>query len=247
MTNIKDKTFDSLVRYYNKEKNVKKFIDVCKKMIIAPNSTPQIRGEICESVLFVMLTDFIEKNNLKDWRISKGLILKDLNSPKDSKFLTELDLTLFTPKCIFSFECKSYKGEKYLDDKGTLYVKSGNRFKKKLDVFQQHYNHFKVLDNNVKCAFRPSDSKKFKSYRLLYFDFGDIPTEDRRSSEYKKLFPICNVNNLYSLFLEYSKRPDYWDMNYINKVVDVIEMAKEKNTKLHLEYVTNLKHTRDSK
>lgn len=54
------------------------------------------------------------------------------------------------------------------------------------------------------------------------------------------MFPICNVNNLHSLFMDYNKRPDYWNMNYVNKVVDIIEKVQEKNTKLHLDYVTNL-------
>lgn len=250
MSNIKNKTFDSLISYYNKDKNLKKFVEVCKAMVKAPNSTPEMRGEVCESVLYVILTDFIERNNLKDWRVSKGLILKDINSPKDSRFLTELDLTLFTPRCIFSFECKSYRGKKYLDEKGTLFVKSGNKYKKKLDVFNQHYNHFKVLNTNLSCALLnpPNDAntKQYKSHRLLYFDFGDIPTEDKREDLYKQVFPICNVNNVYSLFRDYSKRPKYWNMDLVNRVVDIIEQASEKNTRNHLNYVTSL-HNRNGK
>ena len=243
MNDIKDKTFNTLVNYYYKEKNLKKFIEVCKAMVKAPNSTPQMRGEICESVLFVMLNSFIEKYDLKDWRVAKGLILKDMNSHKNSNFLTELDLVLFTPKCIFSFECKSYRGEKYLKDKGTLYVKSGKTFKKKLDVFKQHYNHFTVLDSNLKCALNPNAYHDvYKSHRLFYFDFGDVPTLDKREECYKQIFPICNVDNLYGIFKNYKRRPDYWNMNFVNKVVDIIEKASENNVKNHLNYVTNLRN-----
>ena len=241
---VKNKTFNSLVNYYNKDKNIKKFLALTKAMVTSPKSTPLMRGEICESLLYVILTDFIERNNLKDWRISKGLILKDIREGANKDYLTELDLTLFTPKCIFSFECKSYRGEKFLTDTGSLYVKRGKRYRKVMNVFDQHAKHFNVLQDNLKCAYQPNEDERFKSYRLLYFDFGDIPTEDRREDKYRGMFPICNVNNVYSLFKDFNKRPNYWDMNRVNRVVDIIEKAGEKNAKLHLDYVTNLKRVR---
>lgn len=243
MEKIKNRTFNSLVGYYQNHRNLDRFLEVCKTMIRDKKSTPEMRGEICESVLYVMLKDYIDRNKLKDWRISKGLILKDIKSDRNSKFLTELDLVLFTPKCVFSFECKSYRGEKYLAEEGTLYVKNGNQFEKKLDVFKQHYNHFKVLGTNINSGLlspNGRNTKTFKSHRLLYFDFSDVPTLDKRSEANKKVFPICNVNNLYSLFKDYDKRPDYWNMDFINKVVDVIESVNEKNTKNHRAYVSGL-------
>ena len=63
---VKNKTFNSLVNYYNKDKNIKKFLALTKAMVTSPKSTPLMRGEICESVLYVILTDFIERNNLKN-------------------------------------------------------------------------------------------------------------------------------------------------------------------------------------
>lgn len=237
---VKNKTFNSFMRYYEREKDLAKFVAVCHETVKSPKSTPLIRGEVCECVLYVMLQEYIRRNNLTDWRISKGLILKDLKASKDSGYLAELDITLFTPKCIFAFECKSYRGEKYLKDKGTLVVKTGGRFKEKLDVFQQHYNHFTTLNSNLKGGYIANDNPKYKSYKLLYFDFSDQPIKDKREEKYRRMFPICNVNNLHSLFMDYNKRPDYWNMNYVNKVVDIIEKVQEKNTKLHLDYVTNL-------
>ena len=61
----------------------------------------------------------------------------------------------------------------------------------------------------------------------MYFDFADIPTEDKRETKYRSLFPIINSNNIYSLFKDYSDRPDYWNMNVVNKVVDIVEKNKE--------------------
>lgn len=243
---VKDKTYNSLVNYYKKERNIKKFLAVCNEMICSPNSTPEMRGEICESVLYVMLIDFIKRNKIKDWRISKGLILKNIDDNKNSKYFTELDLTLFTPKCIFSFECKSYKGEKFLKDKGTLYVKRNGRFRKGMDIFDQHIKHFDVLKDNLNFALNPVNHSKFKSYRLLCFEMSDSPLMDNREDKYKGMFPVCNVNNLYSIFKNYNERPDYWNMERVNKVVDIIEMAKEKNSKRHLQYVTNLRGNRGS-
>lgn len=238
---VKDNTFDVLVSYYERTKDLKKFIAVCREILEKKASTPEMRGEVCEIVLYVMLNDFIEKNNLKDWRVSKGLILKDVNREKDHGYYTEVDLTLFTPKCVYSFECKCYKGKKYLSDKGTLYVKRGKEYKKSLDVFDQHFKHFKVLYENIKFAIDKSvDSSKYKTFKLLYFDFSIERTEDRRDDKYKSLFPIINESNLYSLFRSYNQRPNYWNMNLVNKAIDIIEKASKSNSKKHLDYVKSL-------
>lgn len=244
---IKESTFDSLVRYYEKIGDIKKFTLVCHAMVKDKESTPAMRGEIAETVLYVMLQDFIEKNSLTDWRLSKGMILKDPDNYSNG-YLTELDLTLFTPKCIFSFECKSYKGEKYLTERGTLNLKKGEKITKVMDVFDQHSKHFNMLYTNLECALKKdADDKKYKSFKLLYFDFADMPTEDKREKLYSRVFPIVNVKNLYSLFKDYDSRPTYWNMYAVNKVVDVIEKNKKKNTKNHLNYVTNLHGNTPSK
>ena len=243
---IKDSTFDVLVNYYNKNKDLKRFILVCREILDKKASTPEMRGEVCETVLYVMLTHFIEKNNLKDWRVSKGLVLKDVEQDRDHRYFTEVDLTLFTPKCVYSFECKCYKGVKYLKDKGTLYVKRGKSYKKQLDVFDQHFKHFKVLFNNIKCGLSKTvDDKNYKSFKLLYFDFSTERIEDKRDEKFKQLFPIINEDNLFSLFKTYGKRPNYWNMEIVNKVVNIVEKASEENAKKHLDYVTSLGHSRN--
>lgn len=241
---VKDSTFNALLNYYNKNKDLKRFILVCREMLAKKASTPEMRGEICEVVLYVMLSEYIKKNNLKDWRIAKGLILKDVNKDKDHNYFTEVDLTLFTPKCIYSFECKCYKGEKYLADKGTLFVKRGKEYKKALDVFDQHFKHFKVLLDTVKVGMdKRIDDKKYKSFKLLYFDFSIERTEDKRDVKYKSLFPIINEDNLFSLFKTYEERPNYWNMEIVNKVVDIVEKSSKANSKKHLDYVNSLNHS----
>lgn len=245
---VKDNTFNVLVDYFNKTKDLEKFILVCREMLSKKASSPEIRGEICETVLYVMLNDYITKNNLKDWRVSKGLIIKDVNKESDHNYFTEVDLTLFTPKCIYSFECKCYKGKKYLKDKGTLFVKRGKSYKEALDVFDQHFKHFKVLFDTVKPGLdKRVDDKNYKAFKLLYFDFSIERTVDKRDAKFKSLFPIINENNLFSLFSTYDERPNYWNMEIVNKVVDIVEKASEKNAKKHLDYVTSLARNRNSK
>lgn len=245
---VKDSTFDTLVDFYKDTGDLKKFLLICHAMVCAKESTAVMRGEIAETVLYVMLDDYIKKNNITDWRIVKGMILKDIDTYKSHEYFTELDLTLFTPKCVFSFECKCYKGPKYLSDRGTLHVKRGKSFKKALDVFDQHSKHFNVLFRTLEsCLDKEVDHKSYKSFKLLYFDFADIPTDDKREDFYRSLFPIVNTNNLYSLFKSFDNRPDYWKMKYVNRVVDIIEANKEKNTKAHLKYVTNLHNNRSNK
>lgn len=244
-SSIKDKTFDKLVSYYEETGDVKKVVSVCREIVKSPESNGIIRGETAEIVLYVMLLDFIKRNNLTDWRICKGLILKDVDC-YDGKYFTEVDLTVFTPKCIFSFECKSYKGPKYLIDKGTLYSKKGGKFTKALDVYDQHVKHFNTLFKNIESGLNKGISNpRYKSFKLLYFDFADVPTEDRRDKQFKAVFPIINYKNLYKLFVDYWDRPDYWNMNSVNRMVDIIEKTGEKNQKRHLSYVTGLRSSRD--
>ncbi|MGL4949807.1 MAG: hypothetical protein ACRC5M_05450, partial [Anaeroplasmataceae bacterium] len=76
---VKESTKEELYKYYkSNNKNISRVVKVSKAILLSKRSTPIIRGEVCEALLVLMLTDYIRKNNLKEegWFISKGLILK---------------------------------------------------------------------------------------------------------------------------------------------------------------------------
>lgn len=242
----KFKTNAVLMDYYNKVGDVRRTIEVSRAMLKSKNSSADIRGELCETVLVIMLEDFIKKNHLDraGWFLSKGLILKDLDNPT-SDYLTELDITLFTPKKIYMFECKSYKGLKMADKELTLYTKSKNGWSKKFDVYDQHTKHFLALYKYLE-PFREKVNTKYKPYKIIAFDFSDGEILDKREDKYKELFPIKNENNLYSIFNTYNNEPVQWDISYVRKVVEKLEENKEVLTREHLEYVTSLHPSRNS-
>ena len=237
----KIRTNSVLMNYYNNNSdNLKKVIEVCKAMLKSKNSSADIRGELCETLLVIMLEDFIKKNNLDraGWFLSKGLILKDLDNPT-SEYLTELDITLFTPKKIYLFECKSYKGEKMVDKELTLYTKSSKGWNKKFDVYDQHTKHFLALYKYLE-GFRERVNSKYKPYKIVAFDFSDGDIIDKRAEKYKELFPIKNETNLYDIFKTYNDEPIQWDISYVRKVVEKLEETKGSLTAKHLDYVTSL-------
>lgn len=241
---IKHNTYDVVYDYYKKSGNLNNTLKVARKMVESPNSTPVIRGELCECVLTIMMEDFIKKNNLdkKGWFFEKGLILKDLDNPK-GEYLTELDFTLFTPKQIYLFECKSYKGDKKFTDECVISVKTNkDTWRKKFDVYAQHIKHYKALFKYLK-NFIININSKMKPFKIVCFVFADGEIIDEREDKFKRLFPVLTEKTLYDLFKDYNNRPVYWDIKYVKRAVKIINESKDSLHSEHLDYVTNLDHS----
>lgn len=236
---LKDNTNTVLYDFYKSTGDLKKTIEVCRGMLESNKSTPEIRGEICEVVLVVMLEDYIAKNKLdkEGWFISKSLILKDLENPL-SNYLTELDVTLFTPKKVYLFECKSYRGDKRFIKECTLVLKN-RKNNKSFDVYSQHIKHYKALYKYL-VKFRKKVDTIHKPYRIACFNFSQGTTEDERNSKFRNLFPVLDDSNLYELFSSYDSEPDQWDINYVRRVVNILDDSKEAFTGTHLNYVSSL-------
>lgn len=242
MTSIKDKTAEALMDYWKANRNLARFLAVAKHMLVSSNSRPEIRGEMCEVVLEILLREFIRKNNLKEkgWFLVRGLILNDPERP-NSEYLTELDLTLFTPKLIYAFECKSYKGSKVLKDECSIYLKNKDICKKKFDVYSQHKKHFVCLHKHLHHNLINVD-KDTKPYKLVLFDFSDGSLEDLREEKYKKIFPSVNPKTLTTLFSNYNSKRDNWDVKGVRREVLCLLEDKKNKTVDHLKYVTSLNH-----
>lgn len=198
----------------------------------------EVHGEICESVLQCGIHEFMKQhpNETKDWKLEKGLILKDPEN-KLSDFKTEVDITLFTPFKILTFECKCYSGNKTLTDKCTIVRKSVKPY----DVYKQHKIHYTVLFENFK-KFRLDNeaTNKYSPIQIAFFDFSLGSLEDKREPRWQKLMPAVSYDTLDELLESYIDKPICWKMNYVCKALTVINKHKEVNRQEHLDYVKQL-------
>lgn len=198
----------------------------------------QVHGEVCESVLQCGIKEFMSKHPKEtcDWRLEKGLILKDPEN-KLSEFKTEVDITLFTPFKILTFECKCYSGNKTLVDKCTVVRKSVKPY----DVYKQHKIHYTVLFSNFR-KFRIDDEKlqKYSPIQIAFFDFSLGTLEDKREPRWQNLMPAVGYDTLEDLLNSYLDKPVCWKMPYVHKALTVINKHKEVFRKEHLEYVKQL-------
>lgn len=241
---LKNKTNKVILDNYRKN-GLQHTLTLCKKMLehnaLYREGANFVLGEITESVLEVLLTDYISKRNLKDWFFVKGMIVKDIET-MNKEFSTEIDMVLFSPQKIYLFECKGYAGAKELTGKGSL-IRHG-RNKVEFDVFEQHKNHATVFMN----MFNPFVLKGVSPsicYKLGIFDFSSGQLKDNREEKWKKIMPVIRSEDLFELLDKFARSRRKWNMEYVRRAVKIIEAKKEHNTARHLEYVTNLSRLRN--
>lgn len=187
-------------------------------------------GQLCETVLEVMIRDYIKTKNL-NWCYAKSLVLKDIDN-SESEFLTEVDFLLCTEQCIYVFECKSYSGTKKLVDAGTIIRENGNN----CDVFSQNSLHLSVL-KKVFDKFSRSPV-----YQMVLFEFSNGGMSDLREKRQRIELPCCNVNNLFK-YVEARERgiqQRNWDLNYVRKALSILEKNSDTLHNKHLQYVKAL-------
>lgn len=186
-----------------------------------------VRGELSEIFLEVCIRDFVAKH--KNTFYVKGLCIER----KDGKpGFTELDLTLFTSKRIFLFECKSYSGKKRLIDEGTMVTERFAPF----DVFKQNRMHLDNFRKHIDSA-RLKDLTAGKPYSISMFSFNNEDILDLRTEEWKLKFPL-NLETTIQDWLEENANPsieDLWDIKKVYSIVSVLEKSSEANFKKHLE------------
>lgn len=193
-----------------------------------PRTMALMNGEMCETVLEILLADFGNRTG-KNWCWGRGIILKDPDNPK-SKFSTELDHTLFTPECIYIFECKSYSGNNRLYSPGILRRENGKEF----NVFQQNRLHLEILHKNLGRFTLPGKSPR---YKICLFDFSRGTTIDMRPLTERTSMPLVNKQNLLSII---ETGEAVWDMNGLKAARNHLVTVKHKLQESHLEYVISL-------
>lgn len=188
-------------------------------------------GEICETVLQIMIMDFKKRNPKRtvSWQYNKSVILSDLESGSQ-RFLTEIDALLFTPGCIFVFECKSYSGEKKLIGNGVITRSNGNS----CDVYSQNSLHLKILEQWLHKFSRTP------KYQMVLFDFSSGSMQDMRTQKAKDELIWVTENNLFDLL-----RKDHKQVWYPEDLKAISEQFNKETNALrakHVDYVKSLNH-----
>lgn len=200
--------------------------------------TADVHGEICETVLELRILEFMSKNKeyTKDWRLVKGLILKDRHNLA-SDFMTETDLFLATPQCLYLFECKSYSGDKVLVKDGLLVRQLAHEVKPfYCNVYQQSMLHKNVISEWFTDEFLLPG--RIPIIQTCMFDFSLGTLVDKRSRAAKIELPCLNINSLIPYLV--SQTEEAWDMQALCAVVERLQAVSDKCRSSHLKYVKSL-------
>lgn len=232
--------------FYKQTGSIEQTEKLCHALLVSnthksdKNFLAQIHGEVCESLLECIIVDFILKHNLKGkWFYEKGLILKDPYAKSTSPYMTELDLTLFTPYKILTIECKCYGGDKILADKCTIKRKG----KKSFDIYAQHKKHYKVLISNLSTyRYKNETTANIAPLQIGYFNYSLGSIKDERTKEWRMKMPLLTYENITKLLELYLDKPTCWNMDRVRKAVNMIAKDKNARKQKHLEYVKNLHH-----
>lgn len=194
-----------------------------------------VNGEICETVLELIVCQYILDNGLsaEGWFYKKGLIIKEPGSNKD--YYTELDLTVFTPQKIFIFECKSYSGDKTITDTCTIRRAKGNN----CDVFSQNCKHANALAKQF-AAFRTNKGVEEAPYQLVLFNFSKGSVVDSRPALSQVMMPCLDDSNVCNIFDYYRNSPAIWRIDKVLQAAEIIAKHSDANRSKHLSYVKSL-------
>lgn len=191
----------------------------------------ELNGELCETVLEIILKSYYKNQEPKEnWHFVKSLVLNE-RGKNHSDFLTEIDLALFTPACIFLFECKSYSGEKVLAGNGKLYRDS----KFACDVFGQSLLHKRVIEPWV------SDfvlNGKIPVIQMCMFEYSNGPLIDKRSRSARIEMPCLNAGQVIKYVQSFTE--PVWNIACLKKALITLEANSNNFHNAHLNYVKRL-------
>lgn len=224
---VKDSTRKHLLLLYQKYGEDIAIETARKSLSIAKGGKdfkPQFNGEICETVLEIILKEYCKKH--QDSFYLKSVVLPDTETL--SNFLTEIDFVFFTTECIYCIECKSYAGDKELCNEGTIVLRNG----KSRDVYKQNSMHLDVLDKLI------GPFSKEPVYKLVLFNFSTGNLIDKRTDEWKMNFPVVDEKNFRTVISK--RRKKVWDVVGLRRASVKIEKFSDANRARHLEYVKKL-------
>lgn len=191
----------------------------------------RFNGEICEAILEIIVVDWVKRSGV-DARYVRSLVIPDTKG-KNKEFLTEIDMVIFTPWCVYCIECKNYGGDKQLVDDGLLIGANGV----KCDVFKQNSMHLEVLHNLI------GGLSASPMYQMLLFNFSNGSIDDKRVKSAKSRLPLVDENTLLSIVARGGS--SNWDMVGVDRVIPILEKYSDANRDRHLQYVQGVRKSNE--
>lgn len=193
-----------------------------------PNVRNILKGECAEILITARIKDMQENTDVETFSV-KGLCFTKLGSD----YTTELDLTLFTPRRIYLFECKSYNGKKTLTREG--YLKG--RFSE-IDVYAQSKLHAEFLWSRIGQCHIGKVNKSDPAFQMILMDVSDGVCEDLREPKYRRVLQYLNVDTLDNWFRGVEKEIQtgtaQWDIMRLYDVVGELHKNSAKMFQKHL-------------
>lgn len=237
----KEKTHEVLMNCYQ-QKGCKVTLEAARTMLLSKRHKDDtkfaiaLHGELCETVLEILLKDYM-KNHPKEtvgWSVFRGLILKNRESVKRD-FCTEIDLTLFTPACVYLFECKSYAGDKILTGNGVLTRVSEQNGTSQFNVYRQSVIHRDTMLGWIQDFVLPG---KIPLIQMCMFNFSRGSLEDRRSNAAKMEMPCLDESSVVQYVLQLTE--PVWNPKCLAIAGGKLEEISKMLQKQHLVYVKGL-------
>lgn len=199
------------------------------------NDIMQVKGEVAEVVLEILIKRFIAERKIHNWYVHKGVILGDKKNPK---FSTEIDFILVTPQVVSVIEVKSLNGDKVITGDCTLTARKGKDEELCKDIFAQNKIHIRTFWKNFKCAAK-EESGVVKSV-LFSFSFGNIT--DNRSASKVDLMPVYTEDTIAS-YLEAIfclNRNPVWEVEELEKLINNSQANYKVLYDKHMRYINSI-------
>lgn len=196
---------------------------VCEKRA-KEHAYRQLKGEIAEIVLECGLREL--QKTVKPSITLKGLCIPFRSIPGKT---TELDLVFVTERCIYLFECKSYKNRPTLTGDCML----GDS----MDVYSQSKYHLKGLHEYIGRLYNHNRTKT--PYKFILFEMSSQGVLDKRTPEAKKRVPVCSPQDFITIFEDDFKHQPHGVWN-IDEVVRVLEPLSHASQDMFVKHVARL-------
>jgi Holliday junction resolvase-like predicted endonuclease len=194
----------------------------------------QVKGEVAEVVLEILIKRFIAERKIHNWYVHKGVIL---GNKKNKKFSTEIDFILITPQVVSVIEVKSLNGDKIITDDCTVIVRKGKDELCK-NIFAQNKIHIQTFWDNFKCVAK-GKSGIIKSV-LFSFSLGNIT--DNRSASKINLMPVYTEDTIAS-YLEaifYLNREPVWEVAELERLISNSQTNYKALYDKHIRYINSI-------
>lgn len=186
-----------------------------------------VKGELAEVVLEIFCIHL--QKILPSTIVSKGLCIYKQG---DKRVTTEMDLILFTPFCMYMFECKSYSGKKVLTEECYLKAMSTK------DVYRQSKYHFEILWPYVSKFVLKSHTPTLDNpvVKLILFELSSGDIDDQRTAKNKALYPCLTLDNILAWAQkEFGRtRTVIYDMKGLDPVIKQLDAGSAATFEKHL-------------